>query len=650
MTATHLLGIGSLALVLLVPGLLVGVAAGLRGWVLLGAAPVLTYGVVSVFAPYFPGLLPRWSVWALLLSAAITAAVVGVVRFVAQRWLGRFQEPFTMPSRWSWYHHAGVVLAIGVAAGVGLLVTYRATAGFTGVHQFWDAMFHANATRYISDTGQSAPIALRIINAPDNPDFYYPNTYHVLLATAVQMSGLAIPDAMNIGGGALAGSLALGVAALVRVTSGRPAVAGASALVSCAVGAFPAGLQYFGPLWPFAAGIVVIPAFLALFTTAVRCRQVGVLVATAVGAMGLSALHPSAALAAGVYGGGWLLFRWVGARKVPLREVGALAVMGVVAAVFVVPQFLAATATAGNATVSWPLISVPGQAFGSIMLLNSDTPYPQWWLVVPLVVGLFAVRRMDGLRWLLLGGGFFVALFVLAASYKGFLVRLLTNPWWNDTWRFAGLVAIAQVVVIGFGLVVIRDKVVEWAGRARAGLADSRGVKLGTLAAVVLLLVVGTGGLYRDLNRWVITRAYGDGPTVSAKEREAMDKLRELVRPGELVMNDPQDGSPWMWALDGVQPVFGHAVIPSADYKVIGPDRVRLFEHFDELDDDSAVDAIIRKNRIAYAYIGNGFASPSSKRALGMDALDSARSLKLVYENPDARIYQVVLPGGATPG
>ena len=48
-----------------------------------------------------------------------------------------------------------------------------------------------------------------------------------------------------------------------------------------------------------------------------------------------------------------------------------------------------------------------------------------------------------------------------------------------------------------------------------------------------------------------------------------MAELRTIVPPGATVMNDPGDGSPWMWALGGVRPVFGYPFAVSAEYPVI---------------------------------------------------------------------------------
>lgn len=638
MNLVQALAAAGLLLVMMVPGALVGVAAGLRGWLLLGSAPVLTYGVVAITSALPDSLMPRWSPVVLLVGAVVLAAVVLATRLVGARLLGGFQRELVVPSRWAWWHHAGVLAAMGAAGAVGLLVVYRATGAFTGVHQFWDAMFHVNATTFIADTGQAAPSALWAIYAPQTDDYYYPNAYHVLSATVLQMVDISVPELVNLHGGLFAGLLALTTVALVRVANGRPALALGAAVAACGVASFPAGLLFFGPLWPFAAGVVMIPGFLALFVAAMRGRALPVLVATALAAIGLAGLHPSAALATGIFGGLYLLFRWISRRKVPVPDLVVLAVVGVLAGLYVLPQFLAASRTASGVAVSWPLFSTPGPALGQMLFLNFNITYPQWWLAVPMLVGLASLGALRGLRWYALGGGVFAVLFMVAASYKGALAMALTGPWWNDAWRFAALTTLAQVVLIGHGLVVIRDKVTGW----RPALTRVA-PRLAVLAALLVAVVVGSQNLYLDKNVEVVANAYKNGPTVSSGERTAMGELRGLVPADSVVMNDPMDGSPWMWALEGVRPLFGQALILPAEAKRIGPERLALYERFDEIDTDEQVRRAVDELGIEYVYVGEGMASPSSKRAPGLRELDSARSLRLVYQNPDARIYRVVL-------
>jgi len=642
MTASQLATVACFVLVLFVPGLVVGAAGGLRGWLLAGSAPVLTYSLVGLVSPLVPGLVPRWSVWALLVGAVVIALVVLGVRLAAARWLGRYQEAVTMPSHWQRPHHVGVAAAVVLAAVVGLVVMSRATEAFTGVHQFWDAMFHTNATRYIADSGQSAPAALAALNAPDKPDFFYPNAYHVLGATVLQLTRLPVNELVNVYGGLYAGIFSLSIATVVRVVNSRPALAAASAVVAASMATLPFGLLFFGPLWPFGAGLVVLPGFLALFVATVRSRRLEMIVLTALGAIGMAALHPSAALATGVFCACYLLSRWIELRRVPLAELRSLVVLGVLAGLYVIPQYLAATKAAAVLNVSWPIIAPAGHALGALLFLNFVSA-PQWWLVLAALVGLVAIRKLAGLRWLMLGGAVFAGLFVLAASYKGWVVSLLTNPWWNDAWRFAGLAAIAQVVLIGHGIVVARDGLLGWLARRRTRSVGAIPARGAALVVVGLVIAAASGGLYLRANTTVVHNAYGDGPTVTENERDAMAELRTIVPPGATVMNDPLDGSPWMWALDGVRPVFGYPIAGTAEYSVIGPDRVMLYEKFDELDSNQKVRELVHDSNIQFVYIGSGFATPTSTRAPGLAALDSVRALRLVYENSDARVYRVEL-------
>lgn len=643
MTATQLVAAVCLVLVLFGPGLLVGAAGGLRGWLLAGAAPALTYGIVGIASRLVPGVLPRWSVWLLLGAAVVAAGIVFLVRLAAKRWLGRYQEPLEMPSRWDWRHHVGTAVGVALAVGIGLVVMSKASVGFTGVDQFWDGMAHSNAIRYIADSGQSAPSALRALNAPEQKDFFYPNGYHVVGATVVQLTGIPVNELINLYGGIGVGVFSLMLVALVRVANGRPALAVSTAVVAAGLSAFPFGLLFFGPLWPFGAGLVALPGYLALFVATFRSRRVELLALAALGAIGLAALHPSAALAAGIFCACFLVGRWIGQRKVPLADIRSLVVLAVLAGIYVLPQYLAATAAAGAVSVSWPLIGPPGLALGQLLFLNFVPPQPQWWLVALAVVGVIGLRRLVNLRWLMLAGLVFTFLYLLAASYKGSLVSLLTNPWWNDVWRFVAMVAIAQVVLIAHGLVVARDAVAGWIARRRPEAAGRPLLGEALLLVMGLLLAVVTKGLYFGSNTEIIRPAYADGPTLSDTERAAIANVKNIVPPGAKVMNDPIDGSPYMWALGGIRPVFGSPVYIDVEGATQGPDRIMLFKQFNQLDTNQKVRDIVRAQNIQYAWVGDGIIGSPDVHAPGMKNLDSVKSLQLVYQNPEVRLYKVNL-------
>jgi hypothetical protein len=634
-----------LLLTLFLPGLAVGAAAGLRGWLLAATAPLLTYGVISIAAPVLPAVFGRWTAWGFAVAVAVVCAVLYGVRFVvrrrwgtdddAPRWLGRPVDAAPLVT-WSPVQHAGVAAVLACTAALGLFVVSRATDQFTAVHQFWDAIFHANATRYIADTGLSAPVDLYVIR-PDNPvNFFYPNTFHVQLATVLMIDSGPVVDLLNLRAGITAGVFALSMVALVRRVVGRPALAVAVAVVCGAFSTFPYDLAYFGPIWPFSAALSLLPAFLALFVEMVERPRPEIVLVGSLGMLGLAAAHLSIGLAAAVFGVAFLVQRWWVLRRVPARDIAVLAVPGVVGCVMVLPVALTASEVAGGQAVDWPIINTPGGALGTLLFLNHDTAYPQWWLVFPLLLGLAAVRLLKPIGWWLAGGAVFTVLFTLAASYEGRLVALLTDPWWNDRWRFLALVAPTLILLAGNGLVFARDQLLRL-----PRVPGSFVVRAVALTGVMAALVVLSHGLYYGHNAQRISNAYTDGPTLSRQEQAALDELATLVPGGTLVMNDSNDGSAWMWALHDLRPVYGHAIPPGAVESLVDSDRALLYERFDELDTDEDVRAAVRRLDIGFVFIGDGFASPTSSRAPGLEDLDDVADLELVYSNDQARIYRL---------
>jgi len=629
--------LGVLLPLLLVPGLLIGLAAGLRGWVLAATAPLLTYGVVAVSEQVIPVLLGGWSIWTMLLATAVIALVVLGARLLTRRWADT--ESKLVP--WQLWQHAGIAGAVLAATVIGVFITARATHSLTDVHQFWDAMFHANAVRFIEETGQSNPSALRNINDFANTGFFYPNGFHVVAATALGITGAPITVVLNSMAAVLAGLLALSIAAVVRVSGGRPLLAASAALAAALFSAFPYDLEFFGPIWPFGTGLALMPAFLALFITMLNRRGWALVLPAALGFCGLVSLHPSVTLTGMIFGSCYLVQRWIQARKVAPVEIGLLLVTGAVAGVNAVPQLIGMAGTASSGTFEWPLYANAADALGQLFFLGHEAHRPQWWLVALMILGVVGIRNLKPMYWWLAGGLVFSGLFVLTTSYKGPLVAMLTGFWWNDRWRFAAIVVVAMTVLAGNGILVARDGLVALFRRFPVG--DKVWFRLAAAVAVVGLLFVLTDGFYRARNVQRIAGAYNGPPTVTNDEKSAMDQLPALVGKDDLVMNDAADGSAWMWALENVHPVFGHALNGVAEPKVVGADRAELFKSFNKIDSDREVRDIVERLKVTYVFEGWGFAAPGIERAPGMRDLDKVKGLELVYRNDQAKIYKVRL-------
>lgn len=628
------------------PGAALALALGLRGWLLAAAAPLLTYGLVGAAGSALPLVGVRWSPAVLLVLTVVASVAVLAVRLVLRRTgrAGRPEGP-ELPA-WGPVQHAGTALCVLVALGVGIAVAATATRDFAAVPQVWDSVFHSNAIRYIADSGQSDPAALRNLNDPATASYYYPNAYHVLAATVVMATGVPVPVVVDLSVALFPGLLSVGMAALVRCGGGRPALAAAAALLSCAFTAFPYDLLPWGTLLPFITAVALLPAFLAVLASVLSWRggvAVALPLALGLGGIGLLALHPSGAVAAALMAVALLVQRWV-AQRPTLGQVRSLGLTAAAAVLLGGPLLLASARAASGPAFDWAANVSPAGAAGQLLFLSHDQAFPQYWLVALLAVGLLSRAAVRPFLWFVVVAAVFGALFVAAAAYEGELVALLTRPWWNDRWRFAALWTLGAVLLAAGGVVAVRDAV--WAGVARlAPLVDAgrRRALLSSavLAAVLAVVAVLSNGLYVERNTVRLAQGFTDGPTVSSLEERAFDELAVLVPPGSYVMNDPYDGSAMMWALDDVRPVFASPVITVQELPTMHPERRTLFTSFNRIDTDPAVQRAAASFDIEYVVLGEGLIAPAGDHAPGMLELDRVRALELVYENPDARIYRI---------
>jgi hypothetical protein len=523
----------------------------------------------------------------------------------------------------------------------------RGSRYLTGIHQFWDATFHANAVRFIADTGNSSPTALKAINVPAWAGFFYPNAYHNFIALVFDVTGYDIHIALNTASAFTVGLFALSLVGLVRATGGRAGLAAASALLACACAAFPYDILTWGPLLPYVVAVALVPSLLALLVTSLAGRRGGA-VLLGVASVGLLAIHPGAAVAAGLLGVVYIAHCWIAARRVQLADVRVLLTAGAVAAVLGIAQVRGAAGMNVTLDVDWPAQFHPSDSIGQLLTMGHARPFPQWWVVGLAVVGVAGLRNLRALRWYLAGSAVFGALFVLAASYEGPWVALLTRPWWNDSWRLVALFVPAMVLLAAAGAVRLGEGALGLARRL-PGLASvlrpTRAAVGCAIAAVLALVTVASDGLYYRSNEARIAESFAEGPTVTPADREAFRVLARIVPDDALVMNDPQDGSPWMWALEDVRPVFGHALGPAESFG-IGPERDTLLQRFNTIDSDGEVRRAAEHLNVRYLFISKGFTAPNNVRARGLQDLDRVTSLRMVFSNAESTIYEVCVVTG----
>jgi hypothetical protein len=629
-------------LLFFVPGLLVSTALGLRGWRLAAVAPAVTFGLVATGGPLLSALHVQWS---LLSFATWTVAVTVVLYAVARLWARtrpvQKEAPATDaaepgPTRRARWEHLTVGAGVLLGMGVGALVFLRASRGLGATSQDWDAPFHANAVRWIAEHGQALPSAIApTANLAAGDAYFYPVTYHSLLAIVVQLFGVTPSWVLNAAALTVVLIWPLGVAALGLAWRVPAPVVAVAAMVSTWFTAFPYDSLWRGPLWPFVAGLALLPGVLAAGRMVIErspAVRTGVTIALAI--TGVVSLHPSIAFILLVYVVALVAalvlrlepIRWRGS-ALPLLVTGALTVL------VLLPVILPArTSSGGVQGAQWPEFASSPEAFGQVLLFSPVTTQPQWWLGLAAMAGLVVMVRQRRLLWLL--GAYLVlgAAYAATASMDNDLVNTISGPFYNDAWRLAAVLPLAGVFAVGEAVVALGT----WLA-PRLRLGSSWGAVAGVSTAALVVLALLGNGAYITRNTEHLSWTYGDGPTVTTQEQAAYTWLADHLEPGERVMNDRLDGSVWMYAYAGVEPMEWTFYGAQAD-SVAG----RLHDELNQMDDEPAVRRLMEEANVRYVFLGRGFVRTDVHRAPGLTRLFGVDGLEPVFRNRDAVIYEVV--------
>ncbi|SFL87205.1 DUF6541 family protein [Geodermatophilus ruber] len=635
-------------LLLTVPGLLLALALGLRGWTAAGSAPVLTFALVVLGIVTVSVLGLDWTplTFGVVTVIGVGLALAGtVLRRVRRRAPDDRSEPAGQPGgpgglTWSLLAVLGTV----VGAAVGFVTVVGGTGQLADPNQGFDALFHVNMIETITRTGQVSPATASALNGYAEGVSVYPDAFHAMASLISQVHGSSL-TAINALMACIPLLGGLGLVALLRSLGMDRAAAVVPVVLACTTG-YPFDLIWRGPIWVFVFGITFVPSFLVLLLQTLRRRTVPLAVALGVAAAGLALIHPSAALSAAIFAVCLVGSRWLANRTEVVRDLMVLAPAGVLAAVVALPLIGQAVVDTGAGTVvDWPVAQSAGEAAGELLLYNYENEYPQMWLALPAVVGLIVGWRIAALRWWYWGTGAFLVLCVLAASYEGRLVQLLTGPWWNDRFRFEGLVFLGLSVFAAVGVVAAGAAiaaVVCFLARRLAGRAvDARGsvTAVGVVLTVALMGLL--SGFYIEENQERLRLAYvpGGGGSVSTADTAAFRVLADLAGDGP-VLNDPNDGSAWMWALADVQPVFGAALT----FPVKPPlpsERQLLIDGLNCLDSDEQVRQAIEDLGVQYVYTSEATILGGPTPNAGFRDLFEVDSLRPVYQEDGVTIYEI---------
>lgn len=660
------------------PGLLVGVAAGLRGTTAWGAAPLLSVGLIAGSAVAGGSAGVPWSGLVPVAAAVpIAAVVVGVRRVV----LGR--PPVAGPAavrahlrarlatvlsggpdrRWT-----GPAAAAGLllAAALGFRAAVRGMARPDALSQTFDANFHYNAVARILATGDASSLTVgELVNSPG----FYPAAWHGVVSLVVPLTPGPgeVVVASNVV--ALVTTLLvwpLSALLLARVLVGRSAgVAFATPVLATGFAAFPWTLVTYGALWPNLIGVALLPAALAAVASAVRpgtgtSGDPGPFPASrvarwapavaAVPTLGLA--HPNALFGLVVLAAPVVLWGTAGAVRRGLHRgrgpaVRALAVVPVVVAAGAGLAWVmfAAPFLDGLRSYFWePEVTRVGAVWNAV-LHSPDGTDPAWSLAVLTVVGAVVALRRARTSWLVVAHLLVCALYVVAASTWS---SIWTGVWYNDTPRLAALVPVTAAPLAVLGLLAlcalarrvacaVRDALTR-AVPAAGSWPRPRAAVL--VAVAVLGVVVVSGGLYQrsHIDRLAGIYQQPEEVLVGPEQADFLRAAGRMLPEDAVVAQNPWAGTAMLWAMTDRRVLFPHLT------GVWSPDQQLIAERLREAATDPAVCAAVAETGVGYALTAPPtFWSwdPLAGSFPGLEGLADAEGFDLLATDGESALYEI---------
>lgn len=620
------------ALVLILPGALVGRRMNLPWPVAVAAGPPITFALVSILTVLYSIVGFEWNG---------VSALVGLVFAVGGAWiysallLTRWGRRLAPAPADDGEPRVGRTAMVRVAAGLGLgglviavtcirPIATTAFAGLGNISQVWDSLWHASSLRWIHETGIGSAMRMGELMNYDTQGFnYYPNTWHALGALLFPLTGADPVELYNTYSPAvLAVTVPLGVASLAYWFARHRYDVDSAAFIAGAAGALSAlfpSLPYVEVQLtsvPNAVGVSLAPVAAVLVMSVVSDRSRVLPAALAVA--GVTATHPSGLIVVGVLVGLWWLceglWRPVAGR---LRDLAALGVTAALTLILIAPVVLGTIRVADTNELPFfdfredtigVLDGLVKGAFNGTIPLELDH-FPVWSLIAVTLLGLIA------LAWLRCWAGL-AAWLVFALVTANAMVSLgpLSAPlgviggyFYNSPHRLTFVVAILSAAAAGValgalalgvaGLVRRRAGSDQTDGREPPSEASSTRARWVVAATYVVLLamIAGAAVVRYPPNAQIASKERG-GKYVGPDDLAAYEWLAAQPDAQDvLVLNNLDQGTGWLYPVTGVTPMF--PFYRANDFS----ERQRdLFWGVSEIGADPAIDQIVRDMNVHY--------------------------------------------------
>ena len=502
-----------------------------------------------------------------------------------------------------WLQPSSLVLYVVVGIAVSALVYGTSMATPDAFVQEYDNLHHLGTTYSYLQWGNWSSLENTIYSSladdaydPYGYSSYYPSGWNCIAAMAAQVSGVSASTANNaMNFATTAFVLPISFHCFMRAAfADRSSVVPFGAFVCTAFTAFPWAMLIFGPLYPNMLGFSLLPvlmaAFMAVFRIgARRSDRVAMAALFVLGVASCAFTQPNAVFAAAALLIAFCVSRiseWIDSlglcrsRRIVRKLLLCVGFVVLAAAVWVALFNL--PFLKGVTSYYWPPLRSPMEAVDDVLTLSYRLDSPQYALAALVLVGAAVTLFRRRYLWMTVSWLFIAVVYIADAAYDGAIKQLLSGFWYSDSLRIASLSAIAAMPLAALGLWAVAKalstavrKSAEAISRrrlaapCRSGFLDGAVAVVTSVAIAVLAFAVvfrpdailsrsldGTGAFTHMISNldWMCDANRDD--VYDPDERAFVQKAKEVLPEGALVINVPDDGSAFAYAADDLKVMY----------------------------------------------------------------------------------------------
>lgn len=640
----------SAAVLLLLPGGLVVMAAGLRLPSALGVVPAVSIAMLTVSGILASLSGVRWGAGVVVAMTTTTSLLALAARLtprcrVAVPAVSQLSQP---PRPWF------LVCCWALAALLMTVYTARVLGAPDALSQTFDAVFHYNAVKHILVTGNASSLSFTM---QEPSGAIYPVGWHTLVAMAMSLSGETyIPTATN--------AVALTVASLVwplgslvfvhRLLNGRRLALVATSVLASTTPAFPMLLLNWGVLYPNFLALSLLPGTLAalvdLFPGHDEPSPPPLLLPVGVIAVvGIALSHPNVVLtflislmlllgvwvlraAAGAYRGGALRLVWLRLMVMATAVAGTALLW-----VFMRPERSAAV---------WDPSERLVRSLAEVLASAPVRTPVVWSTAVLALIGLVVALQRPRLRWLGVLHLISNAMFVVCVSFPNGPFRFfVSGAWYMDANRLAAVIPLTVVPLAALGIVTLADTAhTRWSSQDwLKGMVQHRRCWYPVVAIVLTLVGPATPAMSQAVHIFSASYGIGDDTMVLTEDELALiERIPEVL--GEeadkaVIAVDPWQGAALTYAFTGIETSVKHLFFRE------DPALKVVEEHLDDASRMPEVCDALDQLGVEYALSFPGEIILDDEPFAGFEDLDTAEGFELVAKEGDASLYRITACG-----